>query len=193
MKKCPKCKYPNPDDRIFCFQCNADLRPTAPPPPAAPPPPPAPPPVVTQAAPSKAPQSTAAKAVTAVTAVVLLLIILVVLTAFPAMMRDVNADRNLNYLPPTKDTTSLVTYEVTGTASSASMTYETPGGTSQQSDMSLPWSHTFSAEEGQFLYISAQNQDRAGTVTAAIKVDGVIAKSSTSSGAYVIASTSGRL
>lgn len=87
-----------------------------------------------------------------------------------------------------------VKYEVTGSASTVDVTYTNEdGGTSQLSDVTLPWSVSFTGDTLDFVYVSAQNQGETGTVTATIYRDGEQFKSSTSSGAYVIASADGTL
>ena len=48
----------------------------------------------------------------------------------------------------------------------------------------------FTSHDGRFLYVSAQNQNNSGSVTTKIYVDGKQKKESTSSGAYVIATSS---
>jgi hypothetical protein len=85
-----------------------------------------------------------------------------------------------------------VTYYVTGSASSVSVTYQNgTGGTEQRDAVSLPWNATFDMDEGDFVYLAAQNQGDSGTVTCSIRADGQLVKQSTSTGAYVIASCSG--
>ena len=92
------------------------------------------------------------------------------------------------------DTSISVTYEVTGSANAVDVTYENDdGGTSQEGEVPVPWSYTFTGEPGDFVYISAQNQGESGSVTATIITDGDTFKTSTSSGAYVIATASGSL
>lgn len=92
------------------------------------------------------------------------------------------------------DSSIRVKYEVTGTANTVDVTYENEdGGTSQESDVSVPWSYTFDGEPGDFVYISAQNQGESGSVTVTIYTDGDEFKSSTSEGSYVIATASGTL
>jgi hypothetical protein len=92
------------------------------------------------------------------------------------------------------DTSYDVEYKVTGTAIKVDITIENEdGGTSQYDDVSVPWSYAFKGEPGDFVYVSAQNQGQTGTVTATIYRDGEIFKTSTSSGAYVIATASGTL
>ena len=94
----------------------------------------------------------------------------------------------------TDRTTYQVKYEVTGTAQSASLTYQNKdGGTSQESDVVLPWTYSFEGESGDFVYISAQNSGETGSVITTIYRDGDVFKTSTSTGAYVIASASGSL
>ena len=87
-----------------------------------------------------------------------------------------------------------VKYEVTGTTTTVDITMENEdGGVSQYSDVSVPWSYEFRRIEDSFVYISAQNQQASGSVIVKIYTDGSVFKSSTSSGAYVIATASGSL
>jgi hypothetical protein len=89
----------------------------------------------------------------------------------------------------------VVHYEVEGDgASSASLTLQTPTGTSQQT-ADLPVKNKSGGEglifsgfsRGDFLYVSAQNQDEYGSVTCRIKVGDTVVSENTSSGAYQIA------
>ena len=85
-----------------------------------------------------------------------------------------------------------VVYEITGSAHYASVTLSNrTGGTEQYGKVSIPWSYTDKSFSGSFLYISAQNLGEYGTVTVSIYVNGELYKTSTSSGAYVIATASG--
>ena len=84
-----------------------------------------------------------------------------------------------------------VSYQVTGSARSAMLTYANAQGGTEQATVALPWSADYNMSQGDFLYISAQNQDSAGDVTTTIQVDGSTFKTSTSSGGYVIATASG--
>lgn len=85
-----------------------------------------------------------------------------------------------------------VKYEVTGTAALVDITIENEdGGTSQFSGVATPWSYNFSAPQDAFVYVSAQNQTDAGSVTTSIYVNAELFKVSTSSGAYVIATAYG--
>ena len=91
----------------------------------------------------------------------------------------------------TQPTTYSVTYKVSGSASEASMTYSNSSGGTEQKKTYIPWQTSFTAEPSTFLYVSAQNQGDTGSVTCEIWVDGELYKTSTSSGAYTIASCSG--
>ncbi|MBI9099143.1 MAG: hypothetical protein JEY91_11730 [Spirochaetaceae bacterium] len=87
-----------------------------------------------------------------------------------------------------------VKYSVTGTALTVDITIENEnGGTSQYSDVAVPWEYSFTGWEGDFIYLSAQNQGSSGSVICTIYRNGGEYKSSTSSGAYVIATVSGLL
>ena len=84
-----------------------------------------------------------------------------------------------------------VEYKVSGSANSASITYSNAQGGTEQQKINLPWSKSFTVTSGSFLYISAQNEGDSGSVTCQILVNGSVYKTSTSSGAYVIADCSG--
>lgn len=87
-----------------------------------------------------------------------------------------------------------VEYTVTGPAAgkTAFATYASASGVTEQKDIVLPGSIVrYSAVPGDFLYISAQNQTSAGSVSVSIKVNGTTWKSATSSAAYGIATASG--
>ena len=87
-----------------------------------------------------------------------------------------------------------VEYEVTGSAYSVDVTYENSGGTtSREYGVGVPWSYRFSADPGDYVYISAQNTGTYGTVTVAIYLDGEIYEAETSEGAYCVATASGTL
>lgn len=91
--------------------------------------------------------------------------------------------------------TNGLVYSVTGSADSASMTYETSSGTAQTT-ASLPWSQTISGiVPGGFVYVSAQEKSgRSGsTVTCTITFNGKVLSSVTSSGAFSIAQCDGSL
>jgi hypothetical protein len=83
-----------------------------------------------------------------------------------------------------------VTYQVTGSATEASLTYENGDGGTSPEKVALPWSLTVKAPASHFLYVSAQNEGEFGDITCTISVDGKVIKTSTSSGSYTIASCS---
>ena len=86
-----------------------------------------------------------------------------------------------------------IEYKVTGTASTVLVTYQNKDSGTSQEYVSIPWSYSFSAIPGTFVYISAQNQGDTGSVTVTIYKDSTVLKTSTSSGAYVIATASDSL
>ncbi len=88
-----------------------------------------------------------------------------------------------------------VEYRVTGSTATADVTYQNSSeGTSQQSGVSIPWSYSFTKSTEMFLYISAQKDGNPSTdVTVTIYKNGSVFKTSTSSGAYVIADAYGDL
>jgi hypothetical protein len=87
--------------------------------------------------------------------------------------------------------TYSIKYRVSGTTTRASLTYENESSNTEQIVVSLPWSESFTAEKGQFLYISAQNEKGSGSIKCEILQGGEVIEEATSSGAYVIASCSG--
>jgi hypothetical protein len=94
---------------------------------------------------------------------------------------------------PTGPETYQVKYHVTGSATWVSIAYETDYGEISQANTSVPWSCSFTGEKGDFVYVSAWNQEDGETVTVTIYKDEEIFKTSTSSGAYVRATASGYL
>jgi hypothetical protein len=92
----------------------------------------------------------------------------------------------------TAGTIPAVIYKITGTAEEVDVTLSNAtGGTEQYSNVSLPKKYTYTSFDDSFTYISAQNQGASGTVTVSIYVNGTLFKTSSSSGAYVIATASG--
>lgn len=81
----------------------------------------------------------------------------------------------------------------TNCRSGADLTYSNAyGDTSQQSNQGNGWYYYFVPRSGQFLYLSAQNQCDGGYVRVKFVKDGLTVRENTSSGAYVIATISGR-
>lgn len=103
---------------------------------------------------------------------------------------------------PSASAMHSVTYKISGTASSGDLTFTTAnGGTSQLSGIAPEGTGinahkpstvaTYTMGNGDFAYLSIQNGGDSGSVTCTIEVDGVVAVTNTSSGAYVIADCSG--
>jgi len=87
-----------------------------------------------------------------------------------------------------------VEYEVCGSAYTVDVTYENSAGTtSREYGVGVPWSYSFSADPGDYVYISAQNTGSYGSVTVAIWVDGEIYEAETSESAYCVATARGTL
>jgi hypothetical protein len=85
-----------------------------------------------------------------------------------------------------------IIYEITGSADKVDVTMNNAtGGTEQHSEVSVPTKYVFDNFPDSYLYISAQNQGEYGTVRVSIYVDGKLFKTSSSSGAYVIATAYG--
>ncbi len=82
---------------------------------------------------------------------------------------------------------------------SADLTYrDDKGNTTQESGVSLPWSQVYYIPSDQlssmFFYISAQNKNESGSIVTEIKEnDNVVKGPTTSSGGYVISTSSGQL
>jgi hypothetical protein len=93
-----------------------------------------------------------------------------------------------------ENTDLSVELKVTGTAQTVSITFQNKeGGTSQISDVVMPWSYKYTGYPNKFYYISAQNNGETGTIMITVLRNGATYKTSTSSGAYVIATASGSL
>jgi len=87
-----------------------------------------------------------------------------------------------------------IEYKITGTASSVDVTLSNAsGGTEQFSNVALPKTYSYKNFYDNFVYISAQNQGSSGSVTVTIFHRGSQYRTSTSSGAYVIATASGSI
>lgn len=85
-------------------------------------------------------------------------------------------------------------YEVSGTSGDYNVTLEaSPSGTEQYSNVGNDWWYKWeqTGNNPRFLYISAQNQNDFGTVIVKIIRDGITIATNSSSGAYVIATSSG--
>jgi hypothetical protein len=95
--------------------------------------------------------------------------------------------------------THEIVYQLGGTAETADITISTDGGgTSQQQGVDVPLTNKsgtpgiqFQADPGDFLYISAQNNDD-GTISCEISEDGLVIAQEESSGEYAIVTCQGR-
>jgi len=95
---------------------------------------------------------------------------------------------------PTLPSLTLVVYELTGSARNVDITLNNAtGGVEQYSQVPLPQTIVYENFTGDFVYISAQNCGESGWIRVTIYVNGKAIKSSTSSGAYVIANASDSL
>lgn len=87
-----------------------------------------------------------------------------------------------------------VEYEVRGTASSVLITYYENARDStsrQESSGPLPWSYSFTARQGAWVYVSAENGGETGTVTVAIIYKGnLILETSACDSAYCVVTAS---
>lgn len=87
-------------------------------------------------------------------------------------------------------TTFRVTYRVEGD-SSADLTYQSAGGgTSQKTGVSLPWTFRLKMKQGDFYYISAQNNG-SGAIICQVLINGKLVKNTKSTGQYTICDASG--
>jgi len=127
---------------------------------------------------------------------VLLVVVLGIILAFAALyalVMSMPSDYDKPAQQREASSSYTVKYEVVGVSGStkASVTYENAQGGTEQRDIKLPWSKTYTMERGSFVYISAQNDHEYGGVACRIYVDGVEWKKSESKDEYVIASCSG--
>jgi len=94
-----------------------------------------------------------------------------------------------------------IEYQVTGSASTVSLTYGHAGCNTATSNcnstaidnVTLPWTLNLTANSGDFVYVSARNNGDSGTVVATILEDGNVFHISSSSGAHTTADASGML
>ena len=88
---------------------------------------------------------------------------------------------------------SNITYEVMGSAERATIVYNTPHGSSQATNVALPWAFAFSAESRDYLYVSAQVVRGEGGVTVTIRKGTANWKSAMATGLSSVATASGPL
>ena len=92
-----------------------------------------------------------------------------------------------------------VLYQVTGSAPMATVTMQTPSGSTTDADVDVPAKEKGAPAAGVtyrmrgFVYLSAQNSTDHGAVTCTISVDGRVVATNTAQGAYAIATCSGHV
>lgn len=102
-------------------------------------------------------------------------------------------------LGPVVPSTHQIVYLIGGDAGGADLTLSMNGQQSQQQGVAVPLENKsgspgirFTADDGEFLYVSAQNDGSAGdTITCEIREDGVTVASNSSSGPYAIVTCQG--
>jgi hypothetical protein len=102
--------------------------------------------------------------------------------------------------PPAPAALTKIRYSVSGTTNQASVTFQTPTGTSQQNDIDIPlrtkdgyYYLEFAFTGGAFVYLSAQNSNDRGSLTCHIETaNGQVLSENTASGGYAIAACQGR-
>ena len=86
------------------------------------------------------------------------------------------------------------TYEVSGDATSALISYTNESGSiSQETNASIPWKKSFSGYSGDAVTVSAQNNGETGNVVVEIYKKGELFKRGESVGAYGVATAGGSL
>jgi len=88
---------------------------------------------------------------------------------------------------------SNVTYEVTGSATRATVIFVNAHGGSQATNVMLPWAYAFSAERKEFLSLSARVVRGDGTVTVTIRRGTSVWKSAAATGLSSVAVVAGAL
>lgn len=84
----------------------------------------------------------------------------------------------------------MVLYKITGTASSADITYRSSSGNTIQSTVTLPYSIGYDYFASDFKYISAQNNTNTGSVKVELYYEDNLLSSDICSGNYCIATAS---
>lgn len=97
--------------------------------------------------------------------------------------------------PPATPATYTILYHVSGSALTASLTYQNATGGTEQHDVALPWERELTMKYGDFVYLSAQNNGDSGSVScliiAAIGNEATRVAGAVSAADYGIATCSG--
>lgn len=180
MKNCPNCQREIADDMPLCGYCGqpVDAKPEQ---------------IPTLKPKKEAPKTSGTVVALLVIAIMGMLILCMTMNS-STTKKAPSTSRSVNTAVPAKVTSYSVRYEVLGSAKTVSITMEnSDGGTEQRSSVTLPYKVTQTFSPGSFVYISAQNNTDTGNVICKIFVDDQEVKKSSSTGAYVIATCSGRL
>lgn len=169
---CPRCGSVELDGKRFCIRCGTALGPYA---------------TVVKSRATKI-VGIGVIALALLLAVAVLLSILRIIEIRPLAERSGAAERG------------VITYRVTGTATSAHISYtnETDGTTNVESTLdpetlNIGWKQTVALKSGAMAYVTAQNGGTKGTVVAEIWYGDTLIKRSESSGEYCIATAAVRL
>jgi len=107
---------------------------------------------------------------------------------------DIVPDSSVPLTTSTVSASVEVVYEVTGSGGveRVAITVQNPRGGTQQTTVSLPYRGSFTGfQRGDFVYLSAQNQESHGAVECRVRIDGEIIYEARSVGGYAVCSVSG--